>query len=127
MPCVLEKSWSLCILLFLSESRESSQEKTCEETDSITSITDSDGNTNDLLSNVEVQEMDQGHRHGSGASRFNRRLSYKLRKILIHGSFYVIGLCILIGGGVSSRFHPHIDHGEYSNCTGSSNASADMF
>ena len=52
-----------------------------------------------------------------------RKVSYKLKKLLLHGSFYVVGACILIAGGVSSHFHPHVDPEEYSNCTGFDNSS----
>ena len=47
----------------------------------------------------------------------SRKLSYRVKKLLIHGSFFAIGISLVIAGGVSSRFHPHVDPEEYSNCT----------
>ena len=103
-----------------------------ESTASISSAS-SDGSEDNFLSDVEPHEL---HSKQSGNHDIHFKvpsiswsMSYKIRKLFIHGSFYIIGLCILIGGGVSSRFHPHVDPEEYSNCTdfdNSSYASGDM-
>ena len=80
--------------------------------------------TNNLLSDIEGKEQ-----HLHSVILTEKKLAYKIKKLLIHGSFYAIGICILISGGVSSRFHPHVDPEEYSNCTSfenSSYASGDM-
>ena len=44
-------------------------------------------------------------------------LSYKIRKLFLHGSLFVVGVCFLVAGGVASRYHPYVDPEEYSNCT----------
>lgn len=49
-----------------------------------------------------------------------KTLFYKMRKLLIHGSFVVVGASVLIAGGVSSHYHPHVDPEEYGNCTDNS-------
>ena len=51
---------------------------------------------------------------------------YKLKKILLHGSFFVVGVCILISGGVSSLYHPYVDPDEYVNCTHHENSSSEF-
>ena len=81
--------------------------------------------TQNLISDVELHNM--GEKEGSQirtSSLHNRRKpSYKIRKLMLHGSFYVVGISILVAGGISSRFNPHVDPEEYSNCTDFSNSS----
>lgn len=57
----------------------------------------------------------------------NKLLSYKVKKVLFHGSLFAAGVCILIAGGVSSRFHPHVDPEQYYNCTAMDNSSSILF
>ena len=39
-------------------------------------------------------------------------------RILSRGSFFAIGLAILVAGGVASNYHPyHVNPNEYNNCT----------
>ena len=44
------------------------------------------------------------------------RTSHILR-VLRRSSLLAVGLAVLVVGGVSSNFHPHVDPGEYENCT----------
>ena len=37
--------------------------------------------------------------------------------VLSRSSLFVIGITILVAGGISSKFHPHVDPMEYDNCT----------
>ena len=78
-----------------------------------------DGDTVNLVSDLEP---DNSHKQFKGLGK-NKVSYYKIRKLLVHGSFYVIGLCVLIGGGIASRFHPHVDPEEYSNCSTFDNSS----
>ena len=41
----------------------------------------------------------------------------RIKKLIFKGSFFVVGLAILVAGGVSSQFHPYVDTVAYSNCT----------
>ena len=41
----------------------------------------------------------------------------RIKKLIFKGSFFVLGLAILVAGGVSSQFHPYVDIPAYSNCT----------
>jgi hypothetical protein len=83
--------------------------------------------TDNLLSDVELQSMGEDKDESpvtTPSLYFNRRpLGYKCRKLLLHGSFYVVGLSILVAGGISSHFHPHVDPEEYANCTDFGNSS----
>ena len=45
------------------------------------------------------------------------RMRTRLLKLLNRGSFFAIGLAILIIGGVSSNFHPYVNPGKYENCS----------
>ena len=51
---------------------------------------------------------------------------HQLKTILLHGSFYVVGLALLIAGGVGSRYKPYVDPDLYTNCS-SGNFSVDNF
>ncbi len=85
---------------------------------------DMKNDTDNLLSKSERLEVkEQCTNQYNLKKTLNKKLSYKIKRLLIHGSFYAIGLCILIVGGVSSRFHPYVDPEEYSNCTSFDNSS----
>ena len=111
-------------LLENSESDESIEEtsgekiETVSDSSSVNSTCNDDGN---LLPDVEL--VDKANDTAGNEEVVTEKVTlmaifnYKTRKILIHGSFYVVGVCILIAGGVASRFHPHVDSDEYSNCT----------
>ena len=74
-----------------------------------TSITNED--TENLLSDCDEQKehLDQGKEQKIAKSTLlKKKLPYKIEKVLIHGSFYAVGLCIPIVGGVLSCFHPHV-------------------
>jgi len=43
--------------------------------------------------------------------------SYSIRKLLLHGSFYVVGVAVLVAGGVGSLYTPYVDPEDYSNCS----------
>ena len=74
------------------------------------------GDTENLLSeSMELKNVAEEQEDTVVA--LSKPLPYKMRKLLIHGSFYVVGACTLIAGGVASRFHPHVDPDEYTNCT----------
>ena len=47
------------------------------------------------------------------------RMDVRSRVLLIlsRSSLFVIGISILVAGGISSKFHPHVDPMEYENCT----------
>lgn len=99
---------------------------TSEASSSGSSITCENVNRENLLSSVELQDVGGGYEippHSRRLSMFFRRPSYKLRKLVLHGSFFVVGICILIAGGISSRFHLYVDPVEYLNCTDYDNSS----
>ena len=82
-----------------------------------------EGDTENLISDVELQNMGEEKKVRKPSLHSRRKLSYKARKLLLHGSFYVVGISILVAGGISSRFHPHVDPEDYTNCTDFSNSS----
>ncbi len=41
----------------------------------------------------------------------------KTRLLLYRGAFFVIGLAIVVGGGVTGRYRPHISSGNYTECS----------
>ncbi len=41
----------------------------------------------------------------------------KTRLLLYRGAFFVIGLAIVVGGGVTGRYHPHIGSRNYTECS----------
>lgn len=66
-----------------------------------------------------------GHRHEPVSNEMDyvqptsirpARTSHILR-VLRRISLFAVGLAALVVGGVSSNFHPHVDPGEYENCT----------
>ena len=100
------------------------------ETASITSKTSSsssgshDETDRDNLISGEDSKLQKEENEDRDQNQFTEVLysktrAYKLRKLLIHGSFFVVGVSILIAGGVSGTFHPHVDQDQYSNCTSS--------
>lgn len=91
---------------------DSSREEADEEEER-----EGESDTDNLLSEREPREESNLHFKDSTVKR-------KIVKLFIHGSFYVVGLCVLIGGGVSSRYHPHVDPEEYSNCSSFDNSSS---
>lgn len=93
------------------------------DSSSLNSLED-DKDTDNLLSDVELEGFPKDqHIEEAIHSTPRKYLSYKIRKVLFHGSFFVIGVCILVAGGVSSHYHPHVDPEEYYNCTTFSNSS----
>lgn len=104
-----------------------------EETTDTSSLSSASGcmeeDASNLISDaVELHSINEGPRESRDVhiekATPTKKLSYKMRKLLLHGSFYVIGICILIAGGVSSRFHPHVDPEEYANCSSFHNSSS---
>lgn len=84
----------------------SSRDYSCDEED-----------TENLLSDVDHEDAEEENDVPLKTVTSSKRLSYKMRKVLIHGSFFFVGICILVAGGVSSHFHPYVDPEEYYNCT----------
>ena len=41
----------------------------------------------------------------------------RVKLLLYRGSFFVIGMAILVGGGVSSQYSPHLSSGNNTECT----------
>ena len=99
----------------------SNSEKGCDyENDDLD--TSGERDTDNLLAGVKPLKVNK-QQSDQGDIIYFEKTHNKMRKLFVHGSFYVIGLCILIGGGVSSRFHPHVDPEEYSNCSSFDNSS----
>ena len=91
----------------LSEINESSSDSSSINSED----TNEDKDAESLLPDMTIKNED------TVKSKLRKTLSYKMRKFLFHGSFYVVGVCILIAGGVASQFHPHVDPEEFLNCT----------
>ena len=93
------------------------QESTKKDTEEI--LTESD--TKDVFSSMTtdnelvlesfdpLQEINNQPKRGLCRSR--------IKNLIFKGSFFVVGLAILVAGGVSSQFHPYVDTLAYSNCT----------
>ena len=96
-----------------------------EKTALITSKTSSsssgshDETDRDNLISGENSKLQKEENEDRDQNQFTEVLYSKTRKLLIHGSFFVVGVSILIAGGMSSTFHPHVDQDQYSNCTSS--------
>lgn len=95
-----------------------------EETASVTSETSSSSSgsrdetdQDNLISGEDSELQKEEYKDRDPQVLYRKTRSYKLRKLLLHGIFFVVGVSILIAGGVSSIFHPHVDTDQYSNCT----------
>ena len=84
-------------------SRDSSEDQFSNE-DTTTLLSD------DEHSNSSVDE----------ASRIKTKRSHGIGKVLLHVSFYVVGIAVLIVGSVGSRYTPYVDPEDYSNCSSNS-------
>ena len=98
--------------------------------ESSSKVLEEERDTNMLLSDMELDDVVKNFSSRStveGAVVTRRHpqtiLSYKIRKLFLHGSFLVVGVCILVAGGVASRYHPYVDPEEYYNCSGLDNTS----
>lgn len=55
-------------------------------------------------------------------TQYSRKLCMSRLKLLLwKGSFFVVGVAILIAAGVSSQYHPPVSSGNYSECTDMNN------
>jgi hypothetical protein len=74
----------------------------------------------------EVKSVMNGEIHegkeASNSSSLEQRTTIprtrtRIVKLLSRGSFFAIGLAVLVVGGVSSNFTPYVEPWEYDNCT----------
>ena len=86
------------------------------------SIMEVETRMNSNLAQSEEQEKTEEVRNGAetGDTQLSRSLRSKsqLLRVLGRGSFFAIGLAILMVGGVASNYQPYyVDPGEYENCS----------
>ncbi len=106
----------------LTSLKEPDKEGSTSDTVSITSSNSNDDDTDILLSEADLEPIREGQCHDEELDDikiidYRKKMTYRSKKLLIRGSFLVIGISILVAGGVSSRFKPHVDINEYSNCS----------
>ena len=54
----------------------------------------------------------------SQEKKYSRKtVKHRIFLVLSRGSFFTVGLTVLLLGVVASQFHPHVDHREYENCS----------
>ena len=58
------------------------------------------------------QQLNSDPRHFSLSAQHRSRL----KLLLCRGSLFVVGIAVLIAGGISSRYHPDVTYGNYSEC-----------
>ena len=108
----------------LSDSAEEIPLNELQQTLDPNSIIEVETGTNSEAQNEELAKTDQGVRNGAESDNTQQsrpttwRSSGQMLRVLSRGSFFAIGLAILVAGGVASNYHPYyLDPGEYENCT----------
>ena len=118
---------------FVSNENRSSIDETsfvseCPDEDNIklvqmTQLTDgSVGVERELDVEVEEEASDKHklreEKDVSQETKYSRKsVKHRIFLVLSRGSFFTVGLTILLLGVVASQFHPHVDHREYENCS----------
>lgn len=64
-------------------------------------------------------ETGESHLTRSRTDRCGSGVKVRVVKVLSQGSFFALGLVVLVAGGVASMYHPYVDPDEYENCTAS--------
>ena len=108
------------------EEDQQQQESSPTESDTISldSTSSDDRDTKSFLPDVELEDTAGGSEQEVVVHEVLKPpLHYKIRKLFLHGSFFVVGVCILVAGGVASRYHPYVDPEEYYNCSTHDNSS----
>ena len=97
-------------------------ENTSATTSDTSSISSSCEDTEALIPEIELISLDRKDEEDSkvvvNEKKMNlQRFSRHCKKILCRSSFLIIGIAVLIAGGISSNFTPHVDPDMYSNCS----------
>ena len=105
---------------------DSAEEIPLQQTADPNNIIEVETGTNSEAQNEEQPKTDKEVRSGEGSGNTQQSRPITLRsrglvlRVLSRGSFFAIGLAILVAGGVASNYHPYFgDPGEYAyeNCT----------
>ena len=87
-------------------------------------VLNSRDSSEDQFSNEDMTTLLSDDEHSNSsvdeASRIKTKRSHSIGKVLLHVSFYVVGIAVLIAGGVGSRYTPYVDPEDYSNCSSNS-------
>ena len=102
-------------------------ENTSATTSDTSSISSSCEDTEALIPEIELVSLDRKDEDRKdeedskvviNEKKMNfQRFSRHCKKILCRSSFLIIGIAVLIAGGISSNFTPHVDPDMYSNCS----------
>ncbi len=86
-----------------------------EEQDNISlNSTDSQLDTADTATLLHEEETEN---HSSIIMVSRLKHFRRIPRILLHASFYVIGVAIVVAGGVGSQYKPYVDPELYANCS----------
>ena len=99
------------------------KEEDCHDTDEYLNTADNSDQaplteslSNDCLSTTSQKTGTQ--QLNSNLHRFSLSAQHRsrLKLLLCRSSLFIVGIAVLVAGGISSRYHPDVTYGNYSEC-----------